>query len=107
MREHAGGHTYDFQGTRIYCNPDSAAKDPDGEDAKRERATRKLVRAIIETQGGDGQMVKEEIDANYRKGVVWWQEVRVAEWSNTSHKLCFVGSHAEFETKFNLLMARE
>ena len=107
MRTHAGSHTYDFHGTRIYCNPDSAAKDPDSEDAMRERAIRKLVRAIIETVGGDGQMVKKDIDANYRKGVVWWKEARVAEWSNTSRKLSFVGSHADFECTFNKLLSQE
>jgi len=107
MRTNAGGHTHEFQGTRIYCNPDSAAKDPDGDDAMRERAVRKLVRAIIETKGGDGQAVKKDMDANYRKGVVWWQEVRIAECSKTDRKLSFVGGHADFQTAYDKLTARE
>ena len=110
MRANAGSHTHDFQGVRIYCNPDSAARDADGEDATRERAIRKLVRAIIETKGSDGQAVKKDIDANYRKGVVWWQEVRVAEWSKVDQKLSFVvghDEHADFQTAFDKLMLQE
>eukprot|EP00973_Karenia_brevis_P008126 1100247-Karenia_brevis.AAC.1 len=52
------------------------------EDKSREFATRKVVRVIIEQNGGDGARIKKEqkLHANYAKGRVVWNGARVATW---------------------------
>ena len=73
----------------------------------RERAVRKLVRAIIETKGGDGATVKQDIETQYGKGIVWWQENRVAEWSRVDMKMNLLASGLQFQSAFDKLMTTE
>ena len=66
---------------------------------------RKIVRTIIEVQGGNGKDIKAHIDTNYKKGIVWWKEKRVAEWVDG----CMVlkGEAEAWKGKFNQLMGKE
>ena len=100
----AGNHQYKYKDTTIYCNADSGSIDPESETAQREKAVRKVVRAIIEANGGDGKLVKQEIDARYRKGVVIWKDQRVAEWMDGNMKLINAGT--QFQESFQKLMGQ-
>ena len=51
------------------------------ERAEREQGVRKVVRLIIEKNGGTGAAVKPDIETDYTRGMVWWKGDRVAEWS--------------------------
>ena len=103
MTDNAGSHKHSFKGTDIYCNPDNQA-DPKSDSAMRERAVRKVVRAIIETSGGDGTTVKQDIETHYRKGIVWWKEGRVAEWNNADMEMTILPSGTQFQSAFDKLM---
>ena len=59
MKEFAGAHQHDFNSTKVYCNADGPAKGTD-EDIAREKAVRKVVRVIIEANGGDGKTIKKD-----------------------------------------------
>ena len=63
-----------------------------------------MVRAIIEANGGDGKLVKQEIDARYRKGVVLWKDQRVAEWKDGNMNLINAGT--QFQESFQKLMGQ-
>ena len=51
MQSHVGKHTHTFKNTKIYCNVDSRSRGPSSEDVQRERAVRKVVRALLEANG--------------------------------------------------------
>ena len=72
--------THQYEDTLIYSNVDLRAKDHKSDDVMRERAVRKVVRAIIENEGGDGNRTKQDIETNYRRGIVRWKEERVVLW---------------------------
>lgn len=81
-----GNHSHDVLGTTVHVRA-SASKPLDGEDADREWAVKKIVRVLIEANGGDGKKIKPNIKTDYRKGRVWynigddnWQ--KVAEWQD-------------------------
>ena len=59
-------HKQDFQGTTIYVNAD-LEKVPGGE--AREKAVRKMVRAIIEGVGKDGNETRKTIEVAQRRVV--------------------------------------
>ena len=90
---------FEIEGHRIYINRD-VRKTP--EDEARDKAVRKLVRAIIEEAGGDGNAVKKLIDADYRQGIVRHKDVRVGEFTN--YKMELVGEGKKLETRYNKLM---
>ena len=73
----------------------------------RERAVRKLVRAIIETGGGDGAILKPDIETQYRKGIVWWHDKRVAEWSGVDMKMKFLPGGVQVQSVFEKLLTSE
>ena len=106
MTDNAGSHKHSFKDTYIYCNPDNQA-DPQSESAKRERAVRKLVRAIIETSGEDGNAVKQDIETQYRKGIVWWKDSRVGQWSHVDMQMHLLASGLQFQSAFDKLMQSE
>ena len=85
MTANKGKHQHTFSGTqgqaKIYCNVDTfrgGGVDADPE-WKKGRAIRKVIRTLIEANGGDGEAVKKDIETNNR-GVVWYKDERVAEW---------------------------
>ena len=63
------------------------------------------MRTIIEENGGNGQVVKEHIHANYRKGILWWKDERVAEWKDGS--FVFKGAALTWKAKFDKYMGSE
>ena len=86
--------------TVIDSNVDKAARASDQDGLKRERAVRRLVRAIIETGGGNNKSVNGMLDTHYKRGEVWWQDRRVAMLDNeqvqfTKHGGKFRGTFAE------------
>ena len=64
------------------------------EDQARTKAVRKLVRAIIEEEGGNAQTTEAKIDTNYRRGIVWYHDV-------------LTNNSAKFGTKFKELMEKQ
>ncbi|CAE8619507.1 unnamed protein product, partial [Polarella glacialis] len=99
MVEKKGNRRHDYEGQVIYVNVDQIP-----EVAAKERAVRKVVRAIIEMNGGDGDQVKQTIRARYKSGLVWWNNERVAEWNQESETMTLLGAAAVYAEKFNLLM---
>ena len=57
------------------------------ENPGRTKAIRKVVRLIIEKEGGDGAVTKRDIFARYPKGKVLWKDVVVALWDENSKKM--------------------
>ena len=107
MGERAGNHQHEYKGTTVYCNADSVRKDGQSDDAAaREKAVRKMVRAIIEVRGGNGKEIKKSIDTDYKKGIVWWKNVRVADgWKDG--QLVLTGAAADFRDAFAKLLGLE
>ena len=81
----AGKHKHDFVGEKghssVYYNVDASAKGSLDGNQDKERAVKKVVRVIIEANGGDGATLKKEIETNYPRGTVLWKGERVAEWT--------------------------
>ena len=104
MKDNAGHHQHDYEGKKIYCNADSQAR---GEGAAREKAVRKVVRTIIEQSGGNSATTKAELETNYKKGVVWWKDERVAEWDEDLEMMTLTGAAAGFTAAFQDLMGSQ
>ena len=94
---------YEAMGTKIYAIPDSMY-DPNPNKTK---AIRKVVRLIIEENGGDGQAVKKDIVARYGKGKVLWKEDPVAEWNEATGQMKLLGAATAYQDKYNKLMGTE
>eukprot|EP00973_Karenia_brevis_P030425 4194603-Karenia_brevis.AAC.1 len=67
-----GDHVHEFGDLKIYANTDSLHD----EHPAISKSVRKLVRTIIEMNGGNGKAIKEHIDTNYAQGIVWWKDLR-------------------------------
>ena len=102
MQENAGNHRHTILGRTIYVNADRMAGPT--EDSMKDRAIRKLVRAIIEGNGGDGAEVKKHMNAKYRQGIVIWKDVRVADWSAKEQKLILKGEGLQYQNAYDALM---
>ena len=89
----------DIDGHTFYVNRDIQGT---SEDQSRTKAVRKLVRAIIEEEGGNAQTTKAKIDTNYRRGIVWYHDVRMGDFKDGQMELTNNG--AKFGTKFKELM---
>ena len=74
------------------------------EDAAREKGVRKVVRALIEARGGNGAEVKKDLDASYRKGVVFYRDVRVAEWVPAEGRMKLMGEACQLQAAYDILM---
>jgi hypothetical protein len=90
---------FEVDGHRIYMNRDIRKS---AEDEARDKAVRKLVRAIIEEEGGDGSATKKNIDADYRRGIVRYKDVRVGEYTNGKMEL--KGDANKLEGRYSRLM---
>eukprot|EP00973_Karenia_brevis_P069417 9652731-Karenia_brevis.AAC.1 len=66
LEDNKGELNFDHNGRRVYINAGDGGKSE--EDSRRDKAVRKLVRAVIEANGGDGKKLKEEgkVWANYQ-----------------------------------------
>ena len=67
-----------IDGHMLYVN---RATKGTSDDQARTKAVRKLVRAIIEEEGGSAQ-TKTKIDTNYRRGIVWYHDVRMGDFKD-------------------------
>ena len=85
-------------GHTLYVN---RAEQGTSDDQARTKAVRKLVRAIIEEEGG-GAHTKTKIDTNYRRGTVWYHDVRMGDFKDGQMELTNNG--AKFGAKFKELM---
>ncbi|CAK0905463.1 unnamed protein product, partial [Prorocentrum cordatum] len=106
MRDYIGGaaarRRRECQGKRVYCNVGSKRQDQSLEEVGRGKAARKVARTIIEANGGGGgDSIKRDIDANFKKGIAWWKEKRVAVWTDGQMKL--FGDAAAHQGKFDEL----
>ena len=99
MTSNAGKHQHDYKGTTVYCNVDGPVEMG---AASREKAVRKAVRVIIESNGGNGDLIKKDIDTNYKRGIVWWKDERVAEWNGDHMQL--LGAAAGYLETFQAML---
>ena len=82
----------------LYVN---RAEQGTSDDQARTKAVRKLVRAIIEEEGG-GAHTKTKIDTNYRRGTVWYHDVRMGDFRDG--QMMLTNNGAKFSAKFKQLM---
>ena len=82
----------------LYVN---RAEQGTSDDQARTKAVRKLVRAIIEEEGG-GAHTKTKIDTNYRRGTVWYHDVRMGDFRDG--QMVLTNNGAKFSAKFKELM---
>ena len=82
----------------LYVN---RAEQGTSDDQARTKAVRKLVRAIIEEEGG-GAHTKTKIDTNYRRGTVWYHDVRMGDFRDG--QMMLTNNGAKFSEKFKQLM---
>ena len=86
-------------GARINMNRDVRTTPA---DEARTKAVRKLVRAIIEVEGGNPTKTKYLIDADYRRGIVRYKDIRVGEYKDELMNIKEAG--AKYEAKCKLLV---
>ena len=72
------------------------------DDELKQRAVRKVVRALIEREGGNGKVIKARIDARYPRGAVWWKGEgekweKVAQWNALERNMRLQGSAAALQ----------
>ena len=100
MTKNKGNHKYEHEGRRIYAKAAGGAVTE--EEERREKAVRKVVRALIEREGGNGDVVKQRIDAKYHWGTVWWKKPegkweKVAQWNKEDSKMTMMGTAASLQ----------
>jgi hypothetical protein len=100
MITNRGKLKYEVMGVSIYANPDSM-HDPTPDKSK---AIRKVVRLIIESNGGDGQTVKKDIITKFGKGKVYYKKVPVAAWDELTGKIKLLGEASAYQDAYNKLM---
>ena len=87
---------FEVDGHWIYMNKDATKTH---EHLAMEKAVRKLVKGFIVGVRGDAELTKNELHTDYRKGVVWYKEVRVGEY--TGCKMHSKGEGTKVEAFFN------
>ena len=95
LTRNKGQHEYQHHGRRLYIR--AGVERGSTDDEKKQKAVRKVVRALIERHGGDGKTVKPRIDAKYAMGAVWWKSddgkwEKVAEWIPHDQKISMLGT---------------
>ena len=79
-------------------------------DGPMAKAVRKMVRAIIEQEVGAGKAeeeVKKNMQRCYKKGVVWWNGPRVAEWDAEGGVLKFLREGEKLKEAHTRLLQTE
>ena len=74
------------------------------EDEAKVKAMRKVVRIVIEKNGGDGMEVKKRLETKYGKGRVWWKDERIATWDGKKGEMILKGWAKQHEQEFLQLM---
>jgi hypothetical protein len=105
--DNKGKHDYKFDGQKIYMRAGGGTATEEQE--QKEKAVRKVVRALIEREGGNGEAVKKRIDAKYRWGGVWWHKddgmwEQVAKWSAEDRTMTLLGSAASLQDTVDKLL---
>ena len=72
------------------------------EDEDKDKAVRKLVHAVIEHEGGNSTVVKEQIDADYRRGIVRYKDVRIGEYQDGN--MVLKGDGIKLEARYRALL---
>ena len=90
---------FKYKGKTIYVNRSVRGS---SEEEARTKAVRKLVRAIIEVTDGEAAATKAQIDANYKKGVVRFKDIRVGEY--VDGKMQLRGEAQLIQAHFDKLM---
>ena len=104
MNKNKGKLEYEALGTKVFANFDSVHDD----DPPKARAVSKLVRAIIEGNGGDGRAVKEHMKGtSYTRGRVYFKGERVVEWNYVEGVMRLKGQGKDYEEAFAKLMGSE
>ena len=103
METNKGKLQFEAEGKTIYANLDSL-HDP---NPARTKAMRKVVRLIIEKSGHGGKTFKREVETNYRKGKVWWEDERVAEWDEMAGQMRLAGVLREWTDEYKRMMGEE
>jgi hypothetical protein len=85
MKANAGNHKHSFNEKSIYANVDINLKETSADETK-VKAMRKVVRIVIEKNGGDGKEVKKHLETKYGKGRVWWKDERIQRGIKTKKK---------------------
>ena len=106
MTTNKGQHRLSHGEQRIYVKAGGIGSD---EHDQKEKAVRKVVRALIENEGGDGEKIKEKIDAKYRWGPVWWQLdsgkwQKIAQWNEKDKMMTLMKEGQKLQTAFDKLM---
>lgn len=104
MISNKGQHRHDYNGQTVFANVDGLAGP--SEDAAMKRAVSKLVRTIIEKNGGDGTVIKQSIKTQYNKGFLWWNGQRVGEWSSDKDEMELEGAAVGYKESFVELCSR-
>ena len=73
-------------------------------DPGKTKAVRKMVRLIIEKQGGEGITVKKDIVADYKRGQVEYKKECVAEWDKDTKTMKLSGSLAQHREEYDKMM---
>ena len=103
MKTNAGNHKHAFKDTSIYANVDLNMRESKKDQAK-VKAMRKVVRIVIEKNGGDAKEVKKNMETKYGKGRVWWNEERIAAWDEEKGQMILEGWAEQHEQEFIQLM---
>ena len=103
MKTNAGNHKHAFKDTSIYANVDLNMRESKKDQAK-VKAMRKVVRIVIEKNGGDAKEVKKNMETKYGKGRVWWNEERIAAWDEEKGQMILEGWAKQHEQEFIQLM---
>ena len=73
-------------------------------DSKREKSVRKIVRLLIEHNGGNGEQVKKELDISYRTGYVWKGDEMLADCDEKAQNMNLAGEAANYAAEFHEMM---
>lgn len=70
------------------------------DDDPKGKAINKVVRVLIEQNGGDGQAIKAQIKKNRITGEVFWKEEQVAKWDEAKGEMELMGAAAGYKEAF-------
>ena len=95
-----GNHRHYYGGQRIYIQ--AGGKGPK-EEADKDKAVRKVVRMLIESETAAGEKTKERIQAKYQLGAVWLR-LKVAQWNATDQKMMLTGLAHPLQAAYDKFM---
>ena len=100
MGKHAGKHVHELLGQQVFVN----VYNMDGTIDPKQRAMNKVVRVIVEQNGGDGKTIKRSIEKNKASGEIWWQNEQVAKWDEVKNEMELMGAALQYQDAFRKLI---